>query len=1043
MGTPTLSPALPAAPYQYPLKVVELRNHANGISKKVKELKSKPDSTPGQIYAHALSITVAVESACAGRSLEVLEPFAVVAVEEIVRLFSLCCLALDAASQKRGFGAKLTALTSRVISPSPVESTNLNDYRVSLEAVKVLLRLKIENGQSLLVCNGTIGPLAAQSPTLLQYVHNDLLYASFELTPRTSSEISKSTVVDEVFKTALQTMMNITDGLPFPYKAVVQTVLQFHEHIKSYRQIDDSVGALMSKIDDFVKIVAKPGGRKINSGQETAKAIETFFRAIQSIIVRLEILKATRRVKRFAAPDAVKAALAEADATLAHAQTVFNSSDVNYSSELPTSPKFLHGRDEELRSLVAFVIDRSRPIRVAIMGAGGLGKTTLANAVVNHAEVSMTFGRSRFFVTADAAAGVDDLLAGMLNTFGMPASSDPLASLLNNLRSRGPTLLVIDNFETIWNSKHAEQRSRTERVLTQLDAVDSLTLIITCRGTVPPPNITWVNRDMIALSVVSAEAALAMFRDIAGDLAMPGQSDQSVGDERLWAADRDSGNVHRSDKEILDSLLYAVNYMPLAVTLLARLVADGEELRDLDMRWRSVSTTMLSPQSNGRLDNVEVSIQLSLDYLPDGLSAPLQLLSLCAQLPDGMRLSVREELGRRLRRDFRDIDGALKVIQRLALVYLTEDKTIRMLSPIRLYVLEKHKPQADHRASLLQIYYEIAMQAPWRIDSQFPAARDKILPELSNLEALLLSEIQNFDELPSTDLIEAVTAVSCFSSHHVPNARMLTALIPRIEHLPVYLAYSLSILGNIHWRRDAYDLSLEAATRARSLYQSLQQRSHVADCDRRMGDVHRLKGNYAEAIASLSAARKTFYELDGQLAVAYCDRDLALVFCEQENYEDAAALFTSAREVFLRLDEPADAAFCQEQLGGIQRMRGDYQAAETQLESALQTYTSLGSMRNIASCSCLLGNVYRLQRHFNAALERLQVAYDISQKQGDTLHIADALRLRSYVHQDQGEFAQARRLLLDAQRLYESVENTGGLEQCAKGLDELKRAEQA
>lgn len=34
----------------------------------------------------------------------------------------------------------------------------------------------------------------------------------------------------------------------------------------------------MSKIDDFVKIVAKPGGRKINSGQETVEAIETFFR---------------------------------------------------------------------------------------------------------------------------------------------------------------------------------------------------------------------------------------------------------------------------------------------------------------------------------------------------------------------------------------------------------------------------------------------------------------------------------------------------------------------------------------------------------------------------------------------------------------------------------------------------------------------------------------------------------------------------------------------------------------------------------------------
>ncbi|KZV93607.1 TPR-like protein, partial [Exidia glandulosa HHB12029] len=286
-------------------------------------------------------------------------------------------------------------------------------------------------------------------------------------------------------------------------------------------------------------------------------------------------------------------------------------------------------------------------------------------------------------------------------------------------------------------------------------------------------------------------------------------------------------------------------------------------------------------------------------------------------------------------------------------------------------------------------------QAPWKPDSQFPAARDKILPELSNLDALLLSEIQNFDEPPSTDLIKAVNAISDFSRWNVPNGRLLTDLIPRIEDLPKYLASSLSILAGIHWHCHAYDLSLEAGTRARSLYQSLRQRSDAAGCDHQLGNIHRLKGNFPEAIASLSAARETFNELDRELDVAYCDRDLALVFYEQGNYDDAAALFTSVREVFVELDEPAPAAFCQEWLGDIHRMDEDYQAAEKQIVSALQTYTSLGLMSGIASCSCTLGDVYGIQQRFDAALERLQVAYDIGQKQGNTLVIANALRFRS------------------------------------------------
>ncbi|KZV78268.1 hypothetical protein EXIGLDRAFT_847689 [Exidia glandulosa HHB12029] len=869
-----------------------------------------PESTLGQISAHALSIANAVESACAARSLQVLEPLTAVAADEIGRLLSSCCaylVHLETKPRKRemlGILVSRTFSRSRSPSPSPAQTTtSLDDYLTSLKAVKALLR--IENGQSQLVYSGTMAPAAVQSPAFLQI------------------ELSTSTVIDQVFKTALLTMANMTDGLPFPFKAVPQTVLQLHQHVEDYRAIDNSIATVIRKVDDFVEILAKPDRQNIAPGEDIARAVKRFFRAVQSILLRLEILRATTTIKKLVAPTAIQNVVAGAEAELQDVRRLLDmalqvdtnrtarqilhaqgptKSNANYSSELPASPKILHGRDEELSRLVALVVDRSRPIRVAIMGAGGLGKTTLATAVAQHVDVAMTFVTRHFLVTAEAAAGADDLLTGMLTTFGLSTSSDPLASLLQHFRSHERTLLVIDNLETIWNSANAQQRRMTEAVLSKLANVTSLTLIITCRGADLPPDVEWANRDAIVLSTLSPDAALATFTDIAGDVPTP-------------------------DQPVRDALLKEVDYMPLAVTLLARLVARGKHLRDLDRRWNSVHTGMLRTQPNGRLDNVDASVQLSIAYLPSDDPTPLQLLSLCAQLPDGMRLPVRNELERLC--GFRDLDGVLDVIQGLALVYVTDDDTIRMLSPIRLYVLEKHKPSATHRASLLRIYYEIAMYAPQRMDTQFSAARDRILPELSNLDALLFAEIQNFDESPSTDLIDAVNAVSRCSWYNVPNERMLTALIPRIEHLPEYLAYSLWILAVIHRHLNAYDLSLEAVTRARSLYQSLRQRSDAAYCAQQMGNVHRLKGNYAEAIASLSAARETFNDLDRELDVAYCDKDLALVFYEQKNYDDAVALFTSAREVFLQLDEAFAAAFCQEFLGDIYRIRGDYQAAET------------------------------------------------------------------------------------------------------------------
>ncbi|KZV97368.1 hypothetical protein EXIGLDRAFT_832930 [Exidia glandulosa HHB12029] len=1024
MTAPAPVPALPSTTYKYPPKIVELRKYADSISKKATDLESKPqaESTLGQISAHALSIANAVESACAARSLQVLEPFTAVAADEIGRLLSSCCTDLVYLKPKPPKRERLGILVSRTFSrsrspfPLPVHTTTSpDDYLASLKAVEALLR--IENGQSQLVYSGTMAPAAVQSPAFLQ------------------NEISTSTVIDQVFKTALLTMTNVKDGLPFPFKAIPQTVLHLHQHVEDYRAIDNSIATVIRKVDDFVEILAKFDRQNIAPGEDIARAVERFFRAVQSIFLRLEILRATATLKKLVAPTTIQTVVAGAEAELHDARRLLDmalqvntnhtarqilnaqgpaKSNVNYSSELPASPKILHGREKELSRLVSFVVDRSRPIRVAIMGAGGLGKTTLANAVVQHVDVAATFVARRFLVTAEAAVGVDDLLTGMLATFGLPASSDTLASLLHHFRSHERTLLVIDNLETIWNSANAQQRRMTEDVLSKLANVTSLTLIITCRGADLPPDVEWANRDAVVLSTLSPEAALATFTDIAG-------------------------NVPAPDQPIRNKLLEEVDYTPLAVTLLARLVARGKQLRDLDRRWNSVHTSMLRTQPNGRLDNADASIQLSIAYLPSEDPAPLQLLSLCAQLPDGMRLPVRNALGRLC--GFRDLDGVLDVIRGLALVYVTDDDTIRMLSPIRLYVLEKHRPSAAHRASLLEIYYEIAGQAPRVLDSQFPAARDKILPELSNLDALLMSEMQTVDEPPSTNLIDAVNTVSSFSGHNVPNERLLMALIPHIEHLPHSLAFSLSILARIHWLRDAYNLCLDAATRARALYQFLGQRSAAARCDIAMAKVHRLKGNYPEAIASLSTARETFNDLDNQLDVAHCDTDFAVVAYERGNYDDAAALFTSAREVFLRLDEQAGAAYCQQMLGDIHRIQRNYQAAETQLESALQTYTSLGSMLDIARCSCSLGDVYRLQRRFDAALERLQVAYDIGQKQGNTFRIANALRLRSYVHQDQGEFAQARRSLLDAQRLYKFIGDTRGSEQCAEGLHELDEDE--
>jgi Cdc6-like AAA superfamily ATPase len=49
---------------------------------------------------------------------------------------------------------------------------------------------------------------------------------------------------------------------------------------------------------------------------------------------------------------------------------------------LPSEPQIFHGRDSELSDILkAF---SSETPRIAILGAGGMGKTSLARAVLHH-----------------------------------------------------------------------------------------------------------------------------------------------------------------------------------------------------------------------------------------------------------------------------------------------------------------------------------------------------------------------------------------------------------------------------------------------------------------------------------------------------------------------------------------------------------------------------------------------------------------------------------------------------------------------------------
>lgn len=143
---------------------------------------------------------------------------------------------------------------------------------------------------------------------------------------------------------------------------------------------------------------------------------------------------------------------------------------------LPSEPKIFHGREHELSNILALF--RKGIPRIAILGAAGMGKTSLANAVIHHVEISTRYAQYRYLVTCDATGITTqaDLAGRIGHHLGMKAGKDLTRFVTEHFSNNPPSLLVLDNFEAVWEP--LESRRSIEEFLSLLTDIDHLALIV-------------------------------------------------------------------------------------------------------------------------------------------------------------------------------------------------------------------------------------------------------------------------------------------------------------------------------------------------------------------------------------------------------------------------------------------------------------------------------------------------------------------------------------------------------------------------------------
>ncbi|KAG1719737.1 P-loop containing nucleoside triphosphate hydrolase protein, partial [Suillus lakei] len=344
----------------------------------------------------------------------------------------------------------------------------------------------------------------------------------------------------------------------------------------------------------------------------------------------------------------------------------------------PPRPSMFYGREDLVAELTNLVINDEH---IALIGLGGMGKSSLAKAIINEPLVMEKFADRRFFVTYDgldpSTITFETFTTRFAEALGIElAGADPVRQISTLLHSAS-ALVVLDNAETFEEASGSSALGEIPPAIAEIADIPGVILILTSRSRRNAPNVRWITKDIPPLDLNSAQAAFFQIYH----------------------------HANRSDAgEDIRDLLKELEFHPLSINLLSNAAQQNSwPPATLLKRWNNRHSKVLDP-GKGKLQSLSDAMQLSLsspsmqDLGEDGC----RVLAIIAFLPQGLNDALASDLLPSLPQ----VEIICDVLCRQSLVY-RQDSFIKLLAPIRHYVRDLQAPDSACLREIRAFYYRI------------------------------------------------------------------------------------------------------------------------------------------------------------------------------------------------------------------------------------------------------------------------------------------------------------------------------------------------
>ena len=759
-----------------------------------------------------------------------------------------------------------------------------------------------------------------------------------------------------------------------PLNVRLQTELAIHTHV-TVADVRHGVGNTQAMVSDVQCEILRSNAIMSDGVTSTHAALANLQNDVRQGITNTQVIISTLQGNGPAAQHTISSAPGESP---------------------PPPPRVCFGRNELIEKIVGSA-ESCNPI--ALIGPGGIGKTSIATTVLHHDRIKERFGNNRRFLRCDQfPASLTHFLRRLSEVIGAGIENpEDLTPLRPHLFSE-ETIIVLDNAESILDPQGANAEE-IYGVVKELTHFSNICLCITSRISTIPPDC-----ETLEIPTLTMEAARSTFYRIC--------------------------KYEQSD--LVDDILKRLDFHPLSVTLLATAALHNKWGPDrLTKEWERRRTGMLQ---NGYNDSLAATIELSLaapmfqEFGPDARG----LLGVIAFFPQGV--------------DENNLDWFFPATSNRTLIFdgfCTLSLTYRlngfltMLAPLRDYLSPN-----DPTSSLLLCATKECYFTRMSVDLDNPTTpgfQDArwITSEDINVEHLL-NTFASIDE-SSENVWKACADFMRHIFWH-KKRRIGTVLRPKIESLPdnhpnkpeclFELSQLFRALGDTKNHKEVLERTLP-------LWRGLEDGYRIAQALIFLAHTNRALTLFEEATSQAKEALEVCERLDIVTMRPHALKCLAWMLQYDNQLDAAEAVASQAIGVFKDRGQQYGVCQLHRALGVICHRKDKVEEAFDHFKTALGIASATRCNRELFWNNYCLAALFFDQERFDDAHTHVERAK--SHSVNDSFTLGCGMQLQAAFLHRQRRFEEANSEVLKAIEAFEQIGTTKKLEGCRNLLRDIQK----